>query len=821
MNPGVLLHQFAAWAEADLEGHQDVPVQVRELIFDSRHYIPSEGVLFIALKGNRIQGRDFIPSLYERGCRMFLCDRVPEGIFAGAAFLVHPDPIKALQNVAARYRSHFYFPLIGITGSNGKTVVKEWLYQLLNEDYQIVRSPKSYNSQLGVPLSLWAMNHDHNLGIFEAGISKPGEMEYLHKMIKPDISIFTHFGPAHDDQFVNQQQKLVEKCKLFSNSSVLIYGQDYTPLKDELSRLNPSARHITWSAQGKADVMLTRVRKFEKQSRIQVIFENRFFEYTIPFTDEASIENSLTCLCLLLYLHIDQETIMRRMQNLIPVAMRLEMKQGINNCIVINDSYNSDPESLRVALEMLARQENPPGKSIVLSDFILKGSDEAVVYQTVARLLSSQKLDKIALIGPRLHAYLGLFPAHTKHYESTQQFLAEHKPGYFRDDVVLLKGARQFGLEQIAALLQKKTHETILEINLDAVANNALVYRRMLLPGVRVMAVVKALGYGSGSIEIARTLQERSADYLAVAYADEGVDLRHAGIRLPIMVMSPSPADFETMFEYRLEPEIYSLRILRALLDSFIQSGRDIEEVPIHIKLNTGMNRLGFDAVDIPELIRLILSNRRIRIASIFSHLAASEQPAYHEQTLEQIKRFEGMADEISEFFSYKILRHILNSGGIKNYPSAQFDMVRLGIGLHGIGDASLGLMPVAKLRTVVTQVRNIESGQTVGYSFAGRVTQPSRIATVPIGYADGYARKLGNGKGWMFINKKPVPTIGSICMDMTMLDVTEVEVNEGDEVIVFGPEFPVDRLAELMDTIPYEVLASISSRVKRVYYHE
>ena len=807
---------------------------INELLLDSRKLIHPTQTLFFALGGQKLDGHNYIEELYKKGVRNFVVtkDQNTE-VYPDANFVVVKDTIAALQKLAGYHRSKFSLPVIAITGSNGKTIVKEWLYQLLHEDYNIVRNPKSYNSQVGVPLSLWLINNENTLGIFEAGISEPDEMQKLEKIIRPTIGVFTNVGEAHSEGFLNIKHKTKEKLTLFSKCDVLIYSKDYPDINQSLGEINSfrdePVKVMSWSMSGEADVQVTSVMQKDNRSFIHCIYQNKELDFDIPFADKASVENAIHCACVMLYLGKDFSVIRERMKHLTGIQMRLEMRDAINNCSLINDTYNSDIGSLKIAIDFLKQQNQHTKKTVILSDILQSGRGEIDLYSEVAALLEESKVNRLIGIGTSLNRQKKLFEKNeslqVETYEATDDFLKQLDSSSFNNEVILLKGARKFRFEVIGKFLEKKAHETVLEINLNALTHNLKVYQSLLKPETKIMAMVKAFSYGSGSFEIANQLQFARVDYLAVAYADEGVELRKNRITLPIMVMNPEQRSFETMIHYNLEPEIYSLSLLEKFSEvlALLRNGDD-SKYKIHLELETGMNRLGFVKEEIEELIERIKSNHHLQIASVFSHLAASEDKAYDDFTKEQIKNFDVMSKIICDEFDYKILRHILNSNGITRHTKFQFDMVRLGIGLYGI-DSSLKvegkLMNVSTLKTTISQIKHVKKGDTVGYGRVGKVSKDKTIATVGIGYADGLSRKLSNKVGRMLVNEKLVPVIGNVCMDMTMLDITGAEAKEGDEVIVFGANPTVEEVAEAAETIAYEMLTGISARVKRVYFQE
>ncbi len=830
MNPDIYtLEQVAKITGGDLHAGSAGAGPVKYLLTDSRKIINAEASLFFAIQGDRRDGHEFIGDLCKAGVKNFVVtkanwiEKFPE-----AHFIVVKNTLLALQLLASSHRQKFSFPVIGITGSNGKTVVKEWLYQLLREDHNIVRSPKSYNSQIGVPLSVWQIKPDDDLGIFEAGISRPGEMITLEKIIKPTIGIITNIGEAHAENFESVDAKVLEKLNLFKNCEEVIYCKDYLPIHKiikESDGISDGGHLFTWSRKTRAHLQIGRVSKSTSDTLIQAVFDNSFISIRIPFTDDASVENAIHCWATMLLMKFDQDEISRRMEMLSPVAMRLELKEGINNCSIINDSYNSDIGSLTIALDFLNQQKQHSRKTLILSDILQSGRKDATLYADVAALLREKGVSRLIGVGEHISEQAELFGIEKTFYKNTDELLNDISGISFHNETILLKGARMFGFERISKMLQQKAHETVLEINLNSLINNLNYYRARLHSETKVMAMVKALSYGSGSYEIANILQFHKVDYLAVAYADEGVELRKAGITSPIMVMSPEEQSFDSMVTYNLEPEIYSFRTLQLFSDAVKRTIKDPEaRMPVHIKLDTGMHRLGFTQKDINELVVRIKNLKHLKVVSVFTHLAASDDPAHDDFTRQQCELFKQMADGVCNHFSRKILRHVLNSAGILRYPEYQFDMVRLGIGLHGIaatGSEQSQLEFVSTLKTSISQIKTVNAGTTVGYNRKGVLSKDAQIATVSIGYADGLNRKLGNGTGKMVINGMLCPIVGSVCMDMCMLDVTGADAKEGDEVIVFGSGYTIIDMARDLDTIPYEILTSVSHRVKRVYYQE
>ena len=836
MNRGYPIEEIAKATGGKLTAGAGTSVQITYLLLDSRKLQQAGESLFFAIPGSRQDGHQYIDDLVSRGVSNFVVtDAEWINKYPKVNFIVVKDTVLALQKLAGYHRNKFEYPVIGITGSNGKTIIKEWLYQLLNEDYNIVRSPKSYNSQIGVPLSLWQMSDENDLAIIEAGISESGEMEKLEKIVRPTIGILANIGEAHNDGFLNLKHKTKEKLKLFTQTDILIYCKDHPEVNQAVAEINAlkgadAIRTFTWSQHSDADVRIISLLQQNNHSYISAIYKNQEFDFEIPFADKASVENAIHCACTLLVLNKSFAVLRTRMRNLTRIAMRLEMKDAINNSSLINDSYNSDFESLRIAIDFLRQQNQHPKKTIILSDILQSGRGDMDLYAEVAKLLKQNHIHRLIGIGPSIERQKKVFDRSELNeficYKSTDELLKNIDTSIFHDEVILLKGARSFEFEKIAKLLEKKAHQTVLEINLNALVNNLKVYQSILKPETRMMAMVKAFSYGSGSYEIANVLQFNRVNYLAVAYADEGVELRKNGITLPIMVMNPEERSFEAMISNDLEPDIYSL----SLLDKFVsvlklrRSNTD-PLYKIHIEVETGMNRLGFDASDISTLIDKIKASECISIASIFSHLAASEAPEYDDFTKGQISRFDEMSAAIKEHFNYKILRHILNSSGIARHTYAQYDMVRLGIGLYGLDPTPAvqsKLHPVSSLKTTISQIKHVKAGDSVGYGRVGKVTKATTIATVGIGYADGLNRKLSNGHGHMLVSNQLAPVIGNVCMDMTMLDITGIEqVQEGDEVVVFGNNPRVEEIAKASETIPYEILTGVSARVKRVYFQE
>lgn len=792
---------------------------IRTLLTDSRKLSDASYGLFFALIQRR-DGHHFIPEVYRSGVRSFVIsdpdfDRSP---YPDANFFLVSNTLNALQQLAAHHRNKFNYPVIAITGSNGKTIVKEWLFEVLSPKYKIIRSPKSYNSQIGVALSVWEMTDEHEMAIIEAGISQRGEMESLAQIICPSIGILTHIGAAHDEGFASKEEKLQEKLKLFNSADLLICPKESLLGTDH--DLKPKSI-FSWGENG-ADLQIKNIQHTEQGAAITAKYQQKELSIHIPFKDDASIANAITCWATLLALGDETAALSFNLSQLQPVQMRLELKKGINNCSIIDDSYSCDISSLSIALDFLKQQNQHTRRTLILSDIPESGTKPDQLYQQVAKLIDQKTVNRLIGIGPELCKHAGNFSADALFYDSTHDFLTNFANMNFEDEAILIKGARSFQFEHISKLLVQKVHETVLEINLNALEHNLNHYRSKLNPGVGLMVMVKAFSYGSGSFEIANLLQFNKVDYLAVAYADEGLALRQAGITLPIMVMSPDIMAIDAIIAHQLEPEIYSFRIFKAFESSLKRHGK--ENYPVHLKLDTGMKRLGFTASELSKLLSDLNNNSSFKIKSVFSHLAAAEDPKEDDFTRSQIDLFTDLSHQIQQALPYNIVRHLANTSGISRWPYAQFEMVRLGIGLYGIDKStsnSKALQTVTQLKTTVSQVKQIKPAETIGYNRKGVLPKGGQIATVKIGYADGYSRLLGEGKGKMLINGHLVPTIGSICMDMCMLDVSGLDVNEGDEVIVFNEEIRVEDLAKAMHTIPYEVLTGISQRVKRIYYYE
>ncbi|MDR1380642.1 MAG: bifunctional UDP-N-acetylmuramoyl-tripeptide:D-alanyl-D-alanine ligase/alanine racemase [Tannerella sp.] len=803
--------------------------KISHLLTDSRTLSFPETSLFFAIKTKTNDGHKYVDDLYRLGVRSFVVTDEFPGLYGkmpDADFLFVKNATDALQKLAACHRRRFSIPVIGITGSNGKTVVKELLYQLMRTDFNIVRSPRSYNSQIGVPLSIWEMNGQHTLAIFEAGISKPDEMDRLRPMILPTVGLITNIGEAHQENFSSAKEKCMEKLSLFIDCSVIVYNADDKPIEHALEAMCLSYKAIGWSRRdADAAMFVNSIEKGATATKLRCTTLGIMHEYIVPFVDDAFIEDIIHCMAVMFYLNppgiTGKDDVFASLE---PVAMRLEAKDGINGCRLINDTYNSDINSLHVALDFQQsrRADRSLKTTVILSDILQTGMTPKSLYGKVAELLGRKRTGRLIGIGPGISEYGYLFKGmETAFYGSTSEFIYSFRQDMFRDEIILLKGSRSFHFENITALLEKKVHETILEVNLDALIHNFNLYRSRLHPKTKMVCMVKAFGYGIGSSEPAKTLQERRCDYLAVAVADEGKDLRREGISIPVIVMNPEPGSFPLLFDYMLEPEIYSFRLLDALVKDAARRG--ITSFPVHIKIDTGMHRLGFEPGDVPEICRRLKMQSGLVVRSVFSHLAGSDLPEFDDFTRKQAGIYSKAASALEKGLGYPVLKHILNSAGIERFPEYQLDMVRLGISLYGVSASGKmdGLQCVCSLKTVILQIRSVPRGDSVGYGRRTFVARDSRIAVIPVGYADGLDRHLSNGTGEALVRGKRCPIVGNICMDTCMIDVTDVEANEGDRVIIFNGELTVDELARKTGTIPYEILTSISPRVKRIYYRE
>lgn len=821
MSATYTLGELALIADGQLIGN--AATEITGLAFDSRTITEPAGVLFFAVRGSLGDGHRYINELFKRGTSGFVVDndyQIPENLH-GANFIVVKNSVKALQAIATEHRSRFNIPVVAITGSNGKTIVKEWLGQVLEGNEKVTRSPLSYNSQIGVPLSVWQLNSASTIGIFEAGISQPGEMDWLEAIIKPDIGIITNLGSAHQENFSSLEEKALEKFKLFTSAKVIICCRDHELIYKPLAKLYPEKKIITWGRHQDADLRLTSY-SFNGNSTLELCWQDKNFAVKIPFADNISIENVMPVILFLLQRNYEFQKIGEKVALLEPVAMRLEQKEGINGCLVINDSYNSDLTSLEVALDFLNQQALKRGgkRTLVMSDMHQTGLPPETLYPKVATLIKNRGIDRLIGVGPKISSFSACFNEDDSFFPSTEALLRALPSFSFNREAILVKGARSFAFERVTAMLELKQHVTVLELNLNAFVNNLNVFRERLKPGTKVLAMVKAFGYGSGSHEIASVLQHNKVDYLGVAFVDEGMELREAGITLPIIVMNPEANGFGQMLQYNLEPEIYSFGVLEAFNKAVEQSGTGTAN--IHIEVDTGMIRLGLFKDEVARLIDTLKRMPHVKVQSVFTHLAGSDEEVHDEFTRQQVADFNLFCQQLKQGIGQGFLMHVLNSAGIERFPEAQHDMVRLGIGLFGISPVNeTRLKNVVTLKTHVLQVKTLPGNETIGYGRAGKIKPGGQVAVIPIGYADGLDRHLGNRRGEVLVKNCMAPIVGNICMDMCMIDVTGIEVEEGDEVIIFGDKLPFTTLAEKLETIPYEILSRISRRVKRVYFRE
>ena len=787
---------------------------ISNLITDSRKPIISPESVFFAVAGHRHDGHQYIAQLYASGIRQFVIEKkVETEIFSEANFFLTESTLTTLQNIAAFHRSKFAIPVIGITGSNGKTIIKEWLYQLLSPDKSVVKNPGSYNSQIGVPLSVWAIERHHQLAIFEAGISLPAEMERLEKMIKPMIGIFTNIGTAHDEGFTSKQEKIIEKLKLFKHAEKLIYCADHIEVHQLIQQQQMPS--LSWGFSPNASIEIAK-----HKNDYEVKWQGSSFVIQLPFTDKASVENCFHCIAVLLYLNYQASVIQTRVNQLKAIHMRLELKQGVNHCQLIDDTYNNDLAGLKISLDFLNNFQKKK-KILILSDILQSGMNEEALAQNIYELIHQSGVTKFIGVGSILTANQNVFnPLNSSEfYPTTAEFLENLNTDDLDNEMILIKGARSFQFEKIVQRLERKIHGTVMEIDLNKIVHNLNFFKSQLKPGVKLMAMVKAFAYGSGSEEVANLLQYHKVDYLGVAYADEGVELRKNNISLPIMVMNPAEENFDSLISEQLEPVMYNLKMLQAF--ALFLEGRSAR---IHIEVDTGMHRLGFDQQDLLEVISILKNNHSISVASVFSHLAGADDAGHDDFSKAQLDRFNNFYNSLSQSLSIKPLRHILNSPGILRFPDFQMDMVRLGIGLYGVNPTEEKfdqLQPVASLKTIVSQLKTIKKNETIGYGRKGRAENDMTVATIAIGYADGFTRAFSQGKGKVLINGKKAAVVGNVCMDMTMIDVTGLEVKEGDEVIIFGDAMPLYEVAASINTIPYEILTNTSERVKRVFFTE
>lgn len=797
------------------------------LLTDSREMFSPIFSLFFALKTKNDDGHKYVDELYDLGVRNFVVQEIKEqwNSYSDANFLQVKDTLSALQSIATFHRKNFDIPVIAITGSNGKTVTKEWIAHILSTTKKVTRSPRSYNSQIGVPLSVWQLDEHSEIGLFEAGISLPNEMVRLQKVIQPTIGVFTNIGDAHQENFKNLKQKCLEKLELFINSEVIICNADDHLLEECMEEACLTPKRFTWSRNplSNSHLVLKNLEHHDNHSTLTYSMLEYEFSVSLPFVDDASIENVTNAIAVAFYLNIPINILEQQVSTLESVAMRLDVRRGKNNNILVNDAYNSDINSLRIALSFLSQQstEDRKKRTLILSDILESGYSDEALYQSVSELATTAKIEKIIGIGKHISEQRDVFEnIPNLFFDSTQELIDSGILNDMIGEVILLKGSRSFGFEKISELIEQKTHETVLDVNLDALIHNYKYFRSQLDSKTKIVCMVKANAYGCGAVEVAKALQYHKCDYLAVAVAEEGVELRRAGIKIPIIVLNPEVNGFTELVTNQLEPEIYNFRILEAFIRE--AEKKSVTDFPIHLKIDTGMHRLGFTEEMIPDLLTKLNTQRCFYVQSVFSHLAASESWLFDKFTEQQMNSFKNISKQIKDGLSYDFSYHILNSAGIERFPSEQMNMVRLGISLYGVSASGLkGLRNVCTLKTTILQIKKVKAGDTVGYGRKGVVDKDTRIATIRIGYADGLSRQFGNQVGQVLVKGKLVPIIGSICMDLTMIDVTDIAVNEGDEVIIYGDNLSVVDLAEKIQTIPYEILTSVSSRVKRVYYRE
>ena len=811
--------------------------EIDQLLTDSRHTGDLSRSLFFAIPTKRNTGCRYVLDLYQRGVRNFVVPATDVAdeflqqfqLCTTANFWHVKDVVRALQQLAAHHRSQFDIPVVGITGSNGKTIVKDWIVQMLGDTRRVVFSPRSYNSQIGVPICVWQMAPDHQLAVFEAGISQPGEMDRLREVINPTIGIFTNIGQAHDENFLTRSQKIAEKLQLFLHCQTLIYCSDHKDIHSSIVSQEAfrQVQRFTWGRGEDNDVQLLDTQVRENETNLTIRYRQQQYSFVIPFVDHASAENAMHCIAFLLFLGYGADYIAQRCAHLAPVAMRLEMKEALGDSLLVNDSYSLDLNSLTIALDYVLHERQHHNKTLILSDILQAGMSDDNLYTQVSSLVLQHGITRFIGIGSALQRHAALFASvNASFYPTTEEFIRQFDFDTFSHETILLKGARVFHFEDIAKLLQRRSHQTVMEVNLNNLVSNLNYYRSLVRPTTKLMAMVKAASYGSGKVEVANALQFNHVDYLTVAYTDEGVDLRRGGITLPIMVMNPEEESFDDIIRYRLEPDIYSFRIFESFSDAVRLIGEKGMKVPVHVEFDTGMHRLGFAGSDIPELVaRFSSPDCVLRVQSIFTHFACADDPAEDAFTQGQIDRFTAWSADLKGALGDEtILRHILNSSGIARFPQAQLDMVRLGIGLYGIApepEVQSHLKPVSQLKTKISQIKEIPAGDSVGYNRRWVAQRPSRIAIISIGYADGLNRHLGYGNGRVLVGGCQVPIIGSICMDMCFLDVTDVPCAEGDDVVIFGDADLLQQISQAAGTIPYEILTSVSPRVKRVYYEE
>ncbi|MCW3786348.1 bifunctional UDP-N-acetylmuramoyl-tripeptide:D-alanyl-D-alanine ligase/alanine racemase [Plebeiibacterium sediminum] len=822
MMQSYLFSRISEWAMAKTIINNDL--EISYIITDSRSVSYPEKSLFIAITGGNHNGHDYISSLYQQGVRCFMVDEhyaIDEKL-ADANYIIADNTLECFQRLVAEKRHLYHCPVIGVTGSNGKTIVKEWISQLIGNSKVLVRSPKSYNSQIGVPLSVWQLNKNTEVAVFEAGISQMGEMERIASVIEPTIGLITNIGAAHQENFASRKEKLNEKLKLFANSEIIVFSTEVPFVEEGISKMYPHKNVLRWGTNLNNELQIVKKVVASSSSQVELKWNNKTCSLELPFIDEVSFENAMHAIAVLLYLGYDLKYMESAVKKLVPVAMRMELKEGVNNCILVNDSYNSDISSLGLSLDFLIQQSRKSNtvRTLILSDIYQSGIESEVLCRQINDLLKKKGISRLIGVGEVLKNNAQLFDLEASFYNTTAELLDSISHNTFKNEAILIKGSRNFEFEQVSDFLEKKHHQTRLEINLNALVDNLNYFRSKLKDTTKILAMVKAFSYGSGSFEIANVLQHQKVDYLGVAFADEGIELRKSGVSLPIIVMNPEVKSFPAMIEHQLEPEIYSFKVLNQFIDVLRNEG--LTQYPVHIKVDTGMNRLGFMTSEIDQLKEVLRDLNEIRVRSVFSHLVGSDEVQFDDFTKTQINTFDRVTQELKEALGYSFIRHILNTAGILRFTESQFDMVRVGIGMYGIGvEGHKKLKNVTSFKSYISQIREVKAHETIGYGRRGELAYDSDIAVVPVGYADGLNRKLGNGVGKMMVNNQLAPIIGNICMDMCMIDVTGLNAKEGDEVQIFGPAQPVSDLAKALGTIPYEIFTSISRRVKRIYYYE
>ncbi|WP_185288408.1 bifunctional UDP-N-acetylmuramoyl-tripeptide:D-alanyl-D-alanine ligase/alanine racemase [Chryseobacterium lactis] len=794
----------------------DGSLMIRNIAYDSRIIYSTKNTAFIAINTHKNSGEKFIESAIDRGINVIISEHHdPE--YQNVTWIIVENSVEFLQKLAKYHFENSHLESIGITGSNGKTILKEWLYQCLWNEFPTVKSPKSFNSQIGLPLSLLQINSSHKLGIFEVGISKPDEMEKLENIFHPQIGLLTHIGTAHAANFSSEEELIDEKIKLFKDSEVIIYNGDHSLVDEKIKKIYSEKKLISYGFKKENNVFINN--NISKDENIIVEYFGEEINFPAHQRDEATLTNAMALITVLKELNIENKKIVEKINLLKAVEMRLESIEGIKGNIIINDSFNLDLDSLKTALQFL-NEYNKSGKSLVLTDIVGVNANSKELYEEVSDLVNEQHFDSVFLIGDEISRFSELFKSKTYTFIDTKELIESKYLSEIENQIILLKGARKFEIEKLKDILELRKHDTVLEVNLNAILHNINYHKLLLKPGTKMMAMVKANAYGLGSYEVSEFLQHHHIDYLGVAYADEGVELRKKGITTPIIVMNPEQHSYQTIIEYDLEPEIYSFRVLELFYEAVQKSGYD-KKYPIHIKLETGMHRLGFKDFELDQLSD-ILSQKNLKVQSLFSHLSSSDMPEEKEFTLKQFEVFEKNSSYLIEKLGYTPIRHILNSSGITSYTDHQYDMVRIGIGMLGESpdnEIQKQLRSVVSFKTVISQISMVEGGESVGYSRRYKADHLTRIATVPVGYADGIPRLIGNQVGSVGVNKTLAPIVGNICMDMMMINVDNIpNVKEGDTVTVFNAKPSLKEFAGYCKTITYEVLTSISPRVKRIY---